>query len=66
MFNLMGRRKVDDQQRAFSVGNLPLEVRVFVLVWPNSFCCDVLICALEDLWAGLSSILLSRTVDEPC
>ena len=37
LFNLMGRRKVDDQQKAFSVGNLPPAVRVFVLVWPNSF-----------------------------
>ena len=33
LFNLMGYRKVDDQQRAFSVGNLPPVVRVFVLVW---------------------------------
>ena len=37
LFNLMGHCKVDDKQRAFSVGNLPLAVRVFVLVWPNSF-----------------------------
>ena len=37
LFNLMGRHKVDDQQRAFNVGNLPPEVRVFLLVWPNSF-----------------------------
>ena len=37
LFNLMGHRKVDDQQRTFSVGNLPLEVRVVALVWPNSF-----------------------------
>ena len=32
LFNLIGCHKVDDQQRAFSVGNLPREVRVFVLV----------------------------------
>ena len=32
LFNLMGHRKVDDQQRAFSVRNLPPVVRVFVLV----------------------------------
>ena len=37
LFNLIGHHKVDNQQRAFSVGNLPLAVRVFVLVWPNSF-----------------------------
>ena len=37
MFNLTGHHKVDDQQRAFSVGNLPPVVIVFVLVWPNSF-----------------------------
>ena len=37
LLNLMGCCKVDDQQRAFSVGNLPPVVRVFVLVWPNSF-----------------------------
>ena len=37
LFNLIGHCKVDDQQRAFSVGNLPPAVRVFVLVWPNSF-----------------------------
>ena len=37
LFNLTGHHKVDDQQRAFSVGNLPPEARVFVLVWPNSF-----------------------------
>ena len=37
LFNLMGCHKVDDQQRAFSIGNLPPAVRVFVLVWPNSF-----------------------------
>ena len=37
LFNRMGCHKVDNQQRAFSVGNLPPAVRVFVLVWPNSF-----------------------------
>ena len=37
LFNLMGCHKVDNQQRAFSIGNLPPAVRVFVLVWPNSF-----------------------------
>ena len=37
LFNLTGHLKIDDQERAFGVGNLPLEVRVFVLVWPNSF-----------------------------
>ena len=37
LFNLTGRRKVENQQRAFNVGTLPLEVRVVVLVWPNSF-----------------------------
>ena len=37
LFNLTGHHKVDDQQRTFSVGNLPPEVRVVALVWPNSF-----------------------------
>jgi len=32
LFNLVGRRRIDDQQRAFSVGTLPPWVRVFFLV----------------------------------
>ena len=32
LFNLMGHRRIDNQQRAFSVGTLPPRVRVFSLV----------------------------------
>ena len=36
LFNLMGR-KIDDQHRAFSVGNLPPRVKVLFLVLFDSF-----------------------------
>ena len=36
LFNLMGHRRIDDQQRAFSVGTLPPQVRVFFLVLLDS------------------------------
>ena len=32
LFNLAGHRKIDDQQRAFSVGSLPPWVRAFFLI----------------------------------
>ena len=32
LFNLVGRLKINDQQRAFSVGTLPPRVRAFFLV----------------------------------
>ena len=37
LFNLMGRHKIDDQQKAFSVGNLPPQVKVLFLVSFDSF-----------------------------
>ena len=37
LFNLMGPHKIDDQQRAFSVGNLPPWVKVLFLLSFDSF-----------------------------
>ena len=36
LFNLVGRLKINDQQRAFSVGTLPPRVRAFILVLLDS------------------------------
>ena len=36
LFNLTGSRRIDDHQRAFSVGTLPPWVRVFFLVLLDS------------------------------